>query len=201
MKAGRRVACAAATATVVCGCGGTPLASGPGLVPVSALEFRSPERPATAPRPVQFTADREGATLLRLDYAGRVGIQHTTGSVVGLESAYRLEPVCRAPCDATLEPGAWYVVGGGDIARTEAFRVPEDATSLRVRAGGSQTAREFGVGATLAGGFVVLLGAGGLAFHDDPGVATGMLVTGAVTAGVGVLLWILNRPTSIEFGP
>jgi hypothetical protein len=150
---------------------------------------------------VQFTADREGATLHRLEYAGRVGIQHTTGSVVGLEAAYRLEPVCSAPCDTTLEPGAWYVVGGGDIARTDAFRVPEDASSLRVRAGGSHTAREIGVGATVVGGLVALVGGAGLAIHDDPGFSTGTLITGAVTLGLGVTLWILNRPTSVEFGP
>lgn len=201
MTAVLRLACAAATAAVACGCAGTPLASGPGVVPASAFGFTSVERPATTPREVRFTADREGATLLRLDYAGRVGIQHTTGSVVGLEAAFRLEPVCRAPCDPTLAPGTWYVVGGEDVARTEAFRIPEDAASIRVKAGGSQTAREIGFGATLAGGFFALLGGGAVAVHDDPGVATGMLVTGAVALCVGVPLWLLNRPTSVEFGP
>lgn len=85
---------------------------------------------------------------------------------------------------------------------TEAFRIPADAAYVRVKAGGSQTMRELGIGATFLG--VVLVALGGIAAaagpRDGAGASIGMLATGGVGIGLGLPLWLLNPPTRVWFG-
>jgi hypothetical protein len=70
-----------------------------------------------------------------------------------------------------------------------------------VKAGGSQTLRELGIGGTFVG--AVLLAIGGVAAamsgtHDVGSVST--LALGAAGVGLGLPLWLLNPPTRVAFG-
>jgi hypothetical protein len=109
-----------------------PVANGPELHRATEIGFLPTEEPPLAqPRQIRFAADRPDVTLLRLDDAGWSGWRALLGRDVVNEPAYRLVPVCVAPCDATVTPATWYAVGGNDIVRTLAFQMHDDATTLR----------------------------------------------------------------------
>jgi hypothetical protein len=199
-------ALATAAATVL-GCSEvTPVANGPELHRATEIGFLPTEGPPlTQPREIHFEADRPDVTLLRLDAAGWSGHRALVGRDIVNETAYRLVPVCVAPCDATVTP-AWYAVGGNDIARTLAFEMHDDATTVRVRAGGSQTLRELGMGSALGGAFLGILGGLGVLAYSDPHadptgrtVAIDMLAIGVGALAVGTTLWLLNPPTKVAF--
>ncbi len=197
------LATAAATAL---GCSVTHVANGPELHNATDIGFLPTEgAPLTQPRQIRFAADRPDVTLLRLDDAGWSGRRALVGSDIVNEPAYRLVPVCVAPCDATVEPATWYAVGGNDVARTPAFLMHDDATTVRVKSGGSQGLRELGMGLTFPGLFLGLLGGGGALTadpHTDPGARNGWLDVLAIGVGalaVGIPLWLLNPPTKVAF--
>jgi hypothetical protein len=187
------------------GCTVTPVANAPDLHGATDIGLVRTEAPLALPRQVRFEADRPDATLLRLDDAGWSGARMRVGRSIVNEPAYRLVPVCVAPCDATLTPASWYVVGGDDIARTPAFRMRDDATTIRVKTGGSQTLRELGLGSTFGGVLLAVVGGAGVLLagqNGDPTARTlsiDMLAVGAGALGVGVPLWLLNPPTRVAF--
>jgi hypothetical protein len=197
------LATAAATAL---GCTVTPVANGPELHNATDIGFLPTEgAPLTQPREIRFAADHPDVTLLRLDDAGWSGRRALLGRDIVNEPAYRLVPVCVAPCDATVEPATWYAVGGNDIARTPAFLMHDDATTVRVKSGGSQALRELGLGSILVGVFVTILGGVGVLTsdpHTDPSSRTlgiGTLAVGVGLLAVGTPLWLLNPPTKVAF--
>jgi hypothetical protein len=184
----------------------TPVANGPDLHRATEIGFLPTEGPPlTQPREIRFEADRPDVTLLRLDDAGWSGHRAIQGRSIVNEPAYRLVPVCVAPCDATVEPATWYAVGGNDIARTPAFQMHDDATTLRVKSGGSQTLRELGLGSMLVGVFISIIGGIGVLAsdpHTDPSArpfAIGTLAVGVGALVVGIPLWLLNPPTKVAF--
>lgn len=203
----RRTAALATAAATALGCAGvTPVASGPELHRATEIGFIPTEGPPlTRPRQVRFAADRPDVTLLRLEDAGWSGHRAMLGRDIVDEPAYRLVPVCVAPCDADVEPGTWYAVGGNDIARTLAFKMHDDASTVRVRAGGSQTLRELGMGAAMVSVFAIFLG--GLGYlgsdpHTDPSgraIWAGTLAGGVGVLAAGITLWLLNPPTKVAF--
>jgi hypothetical protein len=189
----------ATLAVLASGCGGTSFPTGSNVLGVSSIEWERQPHPMTRERELRFESDASTSTLSRLDKAGSLPVQR---DYFDAEAAVRLELVCTAPCAPTLGP-AWYIVTGGDVVQTKAFRIPEDAAYVRVNAGGSQTMRELGIGATFVG--VVLLAVGGIAAvmagpHDAEGASVGLLATGAVGVGLGLPLWLLNPPTRVSFG-
>jgi hypothetical protein len=200
------LATAAATAS---GCATptvTPVANGPDLHRATEIGFVPTDgTPLTQPRQIRFAADRPDVTLLRLEDAGWSGWRALDGANVVNEPAYRLVPVCVAPCDAEVTPATWYAVGGNDIARTLAFQMHDDATTVRVKSGGSQTVRELGLGFALVGVFFGILGGVGFLTsdpHTDPSsrtVAIGTLAIGGGLLAVGIPLWLLNPPTKVAF--
>lgn len=198
------MALATAAATAL-GCTVTPVANGPELHRATEMGFLPTEGPPlTQERQIRFAADRPDVTLFRLDDAGWSGHRALIGPNVVNETAFRLEPVCVAPCDATVTPATWYAVGGNDIARTLAFHMRDDAATVRVKAGGSQTLREIGMGSLFVGAFVSFLGGvGALASHDSSDRTYGLdvLAVGAGVLAVGTTLWLLNPPTRVAFEP
>jgi hypothetical protein len=202
----RSTAAFATAAATALGCAGevTPVANGPELHRATEIGFLPTEGPPlTQEREIRFAADRPDVTLLRLDDAGWSGHRATLGANIVNEPAFRLVPVCVAPCDATVTPETWYAVGGNDVARTPAFQMHDDATTVRVKSGGSQTLRELGLGFAF-GGLVlgVFGGLGVLGTQNDPGGRTGwidVLAIGAGALAVGIPLWLLNPPTKVAF--
>jgi len=204
-----RTAALATVAATALGCAEgtviTPVANGPELHRATEIGFLPTEGPRlTQPREIRFAADRPDVTLLRLEDAGWSGHRALVGRDIVNETAFRFVPVCVAPCDATVEPGTWYAVGGNDIARTRAFEMHDDATTVRVKTGGSQTVREVGLGFAFGGVILgVLGGVGALASTDSGGrsLGLGMLAVGAGALAVGIPLWLLNPPTKVAFEP
>jgi hypothetical protein len=211
MRARRSFASTAALATAAAtalGCTNTvtQVANEPGLHRATEIGFMPTEGPPlTHPRQIRFAADRPDVTLLRLDDAGWSGYRAMVGRDIVPEPAYRLVPVCVSPCEADVQPATWYAVGGNDVARTRAFQMHDDATTVRVKSGGSQTLREIGLGVGLVSLFVCFLGGVGILTsdpHNDPTghtAATDTLAVGAGTLAAGITLWLLNPPTRVEF--
>ena len=85
----------------------------------------------TRERELRFESDALTSTLSRLDPAGSLPVRR---DYFDGERAVRLEPVCTAPCTPTLGP-AWYLVTGGDVVQTQAFRGP-GRRGVRSRPGG-----------------------------------------------------------------
>jgi hypothetical protein len=186
-------------AVLASGCGGATFPSGSNVLGVSSIEWAREPHPMTKERELRFESDAPTSTISRLDPAGTLPVRR---DYFDGEPAVRLETVCTAPCTPTLGP-AWYIVTGGDVVHTQAFRIPDDAAYVRVKAGGSQTMRELGIGATFVG--LVLVALGGIAAvmagpHDAEGASIGLLATGGVGVGLGLPLWLLNPPTRVSFG-
>jgi hypothetical protein len=181
------------------GCGGATFPNGPNVLGASSIDWAREPHPMTTQRELRFSSDDAASTLSRLDPAGRLPVRRDYWDG---EPAFRMVTICTAPCAETLRP-AWYIVTGGDAVQTQAFRIPDDAAYVRVKAGGSQTAREIGVGLTLLGAtLVVVAGIAALVAgpHDAEGASIGLLATGGVGLGVGLPLWLLNPPTRVSFG-
>lgn len=202
----------AAAAATALGCAEpdvTPVASGADLHRATEVGFMPTEGPPLRQqREIRFAADRPDVTLLRLDDAGWSGHRALLGRDIVNEPFFRLVPVCVAPCEATVEPATWYAVGGNDVARTPAFHMRDDATTVRVKSGGSQTLRELGLGFMLGGVFLSILGGVGVLASDTHGsdptarpVAIGTLGIGVGALVVGTTLWLLNPPTRVAFEP
>ncbi len=182
-----------------CGFSESTFPNGSNVLGVSSIEWAREPHPMTTPREVRFESDASRSTLSRVEAAGVLPMRR---NYWGGEPAVRLEPVCTAPCAPTLGP-AWYIVTGGDAVQTQAFRVPDGAAYVRVKTGGSQTAREWGVGLTFLGAtLVVVAGIAALVAgpRDAESASIGLLATGAVGMGVGLPLWLLNPPTRVSFG-
>jgi hypothetical protein len=185
-------------AVLASGCGGATFPTGSNVLGASSIEWAREPHPMTRERELRFESDAT-STISRLDPAGSLPVRR---NYFDGETAVRLEAVCTAPCAATLGP-AWYIVTGGDVVQTQAFRIPDDAAYVRVKAGGSQTMREIGIGATFVGLVVVALGGMAAAMagpHGADGGSIGLLVTGGVGIGLGLPLWLLNPPTRVSFG-
>ncbi len=212
MRAGSSSTSTAALATAVAtalGCAethATPVANGSDLHRATEIGFLPTEGPPlTQRREIRFAADRPDVTLLRLEDAGWSGHRALVGRDIVNEPFFRLVPVCVAPCDATVEPATWYAAGGNDVARTRAFQMHEDATTVRVKSGGSQTLRELGLGSIMGGLFLSFIGGIGVLAsdpHTDPSGRTFSIDTLAIGLGaiaVGTTLWLLNPPTRVAF--
>lgn len=201
----------ATVAATALGCGTTtevmtPVANGPELHNITDIGFsRTEGPPLTQPRQIRFAADRPDVTLLRLENAGWSGWRALHRGNFAPEPAVRLVPVCVAPCEADVTPATWYAVGGNDVARTPAFEMRDDATTVRVKSGGSQFLRELGLGTGLVGVFVSIVGGIGVLTSDprtDPSGRSFSIDTLAVGVGavvVGTALWLLNPPTKVVF--
>jgi hypothetical protein len=186
-------------AVLASGCGASTFPNGGNVLGVSSIEWAREPHPMTTERELRFESDAPQSTLSRLDPAGSLPVRR---NYFAGEPAVRLESVCTAPCAPTLGP-AWYIVRGGDVVQTHAFRIPDDAAYVRVKAGGSHTMRELGIGATFVGALLVVVG--GIAAvmagpHDAEGASIGLLATGGVGLGLGLPLWLLNPPTRVSFG-
>ena len=184
---------------LACGFAESTFPNGANVMGVSSIEWAREPHPMTAARELRFESDDPRSTLSRLEPAGTLPMRR---NYWGGEPAVRLQTICIAPCEAGLEP-AWYIVTGGDSVQTPAFHIPQDAAYLHVKSGGSQTAREIGVGLTFVGvALVALAGVAALVVgpHDAEGASIGLLATGGVGVGVGLPLWLLNPPTRVSFG-
>jgi hypothetical protein len=156
-----------------------------------APQTTTPTGPTTH---VAMDADRPGVTLLRVTGLGVVQAASAYGTAYGSFMSY--QPVCVAPCQADVEAGAMYRIGGDGVTPTSTFSLPPPAPGrplvLHVSAG-SAGARFGGLWLTIGG--ITLAATGGVlaglfaAIGNEPGMNTnGWIVGGLVTAGVGVVM-------------
>jgi len=159
------------------------------------MNVTTPTGPTTH---VAIDADRPGVTLLRVTGLGMVQAATSYGTAFGSFMSY--QPVCVAPCEANVEAGAMYRVGGDGVTPTSTFSLPAPAPGrpllLHVHAGSAGarigglwlviTGITFAVtGGTLAGVFAAL--------QNDADSNTGPWIAGGlVTAGVGVVMTALG---------
>lgn len=147
---------------------------------------------------VAVTANREGATLLRI-------------AAVGQELGWRrrvtfelYDPVCTAPCEADVPARGRYRVRGEGMVQSSAFHLPqgEPRVGLQVNGGslggvvGGVVMMGFGIVAMSIGGIFMLVGASERAPNDGSGTEIGGAITlgaGAGLTGLGLYLVLANQ--------
>ncbi|MCW5838138.1 MAG: hypothetical protein KIS78_37450, partial [Labilithrix sp.] len=169
-----------------------------------ASSAASPASSADAPV-VELTADDGRATLER-----RASTSSPTVPLfeTGALSMGHWEHACVAPCQVRLDARYAYRVAGDGLVPSDSFTLPRGGDRVRVDARmGSSVGRVVGVLAT-AGGLLAMAG-GGVALAATPilesedvgseGFRAGVLAggigavtVGAVTAAVGLFLWLTN---------
>ncbi len=172
------------------------------VVSESAVEPPSELPMRAAPRGpvvhVAVTANREGATLLRI-------------AAVGQELGWRrraifelYDPVCTAPCEADVPARGRYRVRGDGMVQSAAFHLPQGEPRVGLQVNGGSLAGVvlgvvmMGVGITAMGigGVFMLVGASERAPNDGSGTETGGAITlgaGAGLTGLGLYLVLANQ--------
>ncbi len=182
------------------------------LAPVQQQQqpmMQGPPQPPQGPvARVQLDADKPGVTLLKVTGFGIVHAYSAYGSATG--GFMNFEPVCVAPCQANAEQNAMYRVAGDGVTPTSTFGLPAPAPDGAVHrhvAAGSAGARVAGIWLTVGG--ITLLVTGGMlaglgAALNDPtspySDMSGLIVSGLVTAGVGVVLTAIGIPLIVSSG-
>ena len=154
---------------------------------------------------VELSADDERATIER-----RASTTSPTVPLLetGVLSMGHWEHACVSPCEMRLDPRYAYRIAGDGLVPSDSFTLPRGQDRVRVDARmGSSTGRVVGVLA-MAGGVLAVAG-GGLALAATPilesedvgsqGFRTAVLAggigavsVGAVSAAVGLFLWLTN---------
>ena len=199
-------ALATAAATVL-GCAEgttlTPVANGTDLHRATEIGFLPTEGPPlTQPREIHFAADCPDVTLLRLDEAGWSGHLALLGSNFVNEPAYRLVPVCVAPCDAEVSPRR----GTRSEETTSRGPPPSRCTMARRQSGSKREgpkpfAKSGWVSHSVASSSASWAASPSRPRNESGGsdIGLGMLAIGAGALAVGIPLWLLNPPTKVAF--
>ncbi|MBX3208212.1 MAG: hypothetical protein KF764_24405 [Labilithrix sp.] len=178
----------------------------PAPTPAPSAPSAAPSAPAASEAPiVELSADDGRATIER-----RASTSSPTVPLLetGVLAMGHWEHACVAPCQMRLDPRFAYRVAGDGLVPSDSFALPRGQDRVRVDARmGSSVGRVVGVLAT-AGGLLAMAG-GGLALAATPilesedvgskGFRTGVLAggigavsIGAVSAAVGLFLWLSN---------
>jgi hypothetical protein len=138
---------------------------------------------------VVVEGDRPGVAFIRILGYGMVEAYTGYGTAIGAFEQSR--PVCIAPCQADVEAGGMYRIGGDGVTPTGTFGLPmqQGALHLRVHAGslGARVGGVWlligGISIGVAGGTFAAIAAADSSVSSNPG----LLVTGLVLTAVGVV--------------
>jgi len=149
---------------------------------------------------VVIDADRPGVTLVRVMGFGMVQAATSYGTAYGAFEQSR--PVCVAPCQADVEAGGLYRIAGEGITATSTFGLPaQPSGAVRLHIHGGSLGARIGALWLMVGG-ITFATTGGLlaglgAADSTDGSNTGVIASGLVLAGLGVVALAIGIPLFI----